>query len=67
MHYEVSTVDTHKWNQGEIRATIESAINASLHQANALEDSKVVNDLPGMPPDREIEFAIELVPRTEAI
>jgi hypothetical protein len=59
----------------EFQATTESAINASLNKTNAVEDSRVVSefpdvfpeDLPGMPPDREIEFAIELVPGTAPI
>jgi hypothetical protein len=59
----------------EFQATTESAINASLNKANAVEDSRVVGefpdvfpeDLPGMPPDREIEFIIELVPGTAPI
>jgi hypothetical protein len=41
----------------------------------ALEDIRVVNefpdvfpeDLPGMPPDRDIEFSIELIPGTAPI
>ena len=59
----------------EFQATTESAINASLNKANAVEDSRVVSefpdvfpeDLPGMPPNREIEFIIELVPGTAPI
>jgi hypothetical protein len=44
-------------------------------EGKALEDIKVVNefpdvfpkDLPGMPPDRDIEFSIELIPGTAPI
>jgi hypothetical protein len=44
-------------------------------KAKALEDIRVVQDypdvfpeeLPGMPPDRDIEFLIELLPRTPPI
>jgi hypothetical protein len=44
-------------------------------KANALEDIRVVQEypdvfpeeLPGMPPDRDIEFVIELLPRTPPI
>lgn len=49
--------------------------NIQLNQAHDVEEIRVVSDfpdvfpkeLPGMPPDREIEFAIELVPGTAPI
>jgi hypothetical protein len=47
----------------------------NLVVGKALEDIRVVNefpdvfseDLPGMPPDRDIEFSIELIPSTTPI
>jgi hypothetical protein len=61
----------------EFVALVQSGSDNKLNQtkAIALEDIKVVQDypdvfpeeLPGMPPDRDIEFLIELLPRTPPI
>jgi hypothetical protein len=59
----------------EYQAKVEATERIQLNQANAVEELKVVSDfpdvfpeeLPGMPPDREIEFSIELVPGTAPI
>ncbi|WVZ93098.1 hypothetical protein U9M48_039107 [Paspalum notatum var. saurae] len=59
----------------EYQAVPSNAAKARLNQANAVAEIKVVNEfpdvfpeeLPGMPPDREIEFVIELVPGTAPI
>ncbi|WVZ79289.1 hypothetical protein U9M48_026887 [Paspalum notatum var. saurae] len=59
----------------EYQAVPSNTPEARLNQANAVADIKVVNEfpdvfpeeLPCMPPDREIEFAIELVPGTAPI
>jgi hypothetical protein len=53
--------------------TIHSTTNATL--AKAIEDTPIVyefpdvfpDDLPGLPPDREVEFKIELIPGTAPI
>ena len=53
--------------------TIHNIANATL--AKAIEDIPVVhefpdvfpNDLPGLPPDRDVEFKIELIPGTAPI
>jgi hypothetical protein len=56
---------------------VQSGPDSKLNQTKeiALEDIRVVQDypdvfleeLPGMPPDRDIEFLIELLPRTPPI
>jgi hypothetical protein len=61
----------------EFVAMVQSGRDSKLNQtkAIALEDIRVVQDypdifpeeLPGMPPDRDIEFLIELLPRTPPI
>jgi hypothetical protein len=61
----------------EFVALVQSGLDGKLNQtkAIALEDIKVVQDypdifpeeLPGMPPDHDIEFLIELLPRTPPI
>ncbi len=61
----------------EFVAMVQSGPDSKLNhtKAIALEDIRVVQDfpdvfpeeLPGMPPDREIEFVIELVPDTAPI
>jgi len=59
----------------EYQAWSEPIGEVKLNQANAVVDIRVVQeyldvfpeDLPGMPPDREIEFVIELVPGTAPI
>ncbi|WVZ88950.1 hypothetical protein U9M48_035417 [Paspalum notatum var. saurae] len=59
----------------EYQAVPSNAPEAHLNQINAVAEIKVVNEfpdvfpeeLPGMPPDREIEFVIELVPGTAPI
>jgi hypothetical protein len=61
----------------EFVAIVQSGLNSKLNQrkATALEDIRVVQDypdvfpeeLPGMPPDRDIEFLIELLPGTPPI
>jgi hypothetical protein len=58
----------------EFVALVQSGLDSMLNQtkAIALEDITVVQDypdifleeLPGMPPDRDIEFLIELLPET---
>jgi hypothetical protein len=61
----------------EFVATVQSDQGNMLNQTKviALEDIRVVQEypdvfpeeLPGMPPDRDIEFLIELLPRTPPI
>jgi tRNA splicing ligase len=59
----------------EYQAMQELVEKVKLNQANVVSEVRVVNEyldvfpeeLPGMPPDREIEFAIELVPGTAPI
>ena len=61
----------------EFVATLPSAADCAVNQlgGRSLQDIKVVcdypnvfpDDLPGMPPDREIEFAIDLLPGTAPI
>jgi hypothetical protein len=61
----------------EFVAMVQSGLDGKLNQtkAIALEDIRVVQDypdvfpeeLPGMPPDRDIEFLIELLPVTHPI
>jgi hypothetical protein len=61
----------------EFVAMVQSGLNSKLNQikAIALEDIRVVQyypnvfpeELPGMPPDRDIEFLIELLPGTPPI
>jgi hypothetical protein len=61
----------------EFVALVQSGPDGKLNQTKviALEDIRVVQDypnifpeeLPGMPPDRDIEFLIELLPRTPPI
>jgi len=59
----------------EYQAVPSNAPEARLNQINAVAEIKMVNEfpdvfpeeLPGMPPDREIEFVIELVPGTAPI
>jgi hypothetical protein len=59
----------------EYQAMQELVEKVKLNQANVVSEVRVVNEyldvfpeeLPGMPPDREIEFAIELVPDTAPI
>jgi hypothetical protein len=61
----------------EFVAMVQSGLHSKLNQtkAIALEDIRVVQDfpdvfpkeLPGMPPDRDIEFLIELLPGTPPI
>jgi len=59
----------------EYQAWSEPIGEVKLNQANVVVDIRVVQeypdvfpeDLPGMPPDREIEFVIELVPGTAPI
>jgi hypothetical protein len=63
--------------QIEFVATLPSVEGCSVNQLNgkSLEDIKVVCDypdvfpdeLPGMPPDREVEFVIDLLPGTAPI
>jgi hypothetical protein len=58
----------------EFVAMVQSGSDSKLNQTKviALEDIRVVQDysdvfpeeLPSMPPDRDIEFLIELLPRT---
>ena len=57
------------------KSTNEIVDKIQLNQAKAVEEIKIVNEfpdvfpekLPGMPPDRDIEFVIELVPSTAPI
>jgi hypothetical protein len=61
----------------EFVAMVQSGSDSKLNQtrAIALEDIRVVKDFPdvfpkellGMPPDRDIEFLVELLPRTPPI
>src|SRR5438132_9914408 len=59
----------------EYQSDIEVLDNVQLNQAQAVEEIRIVNEfpdvfpeeLPGMPPDRDIEFVIELVPGTAPI
>ncbi|WVZ96332.1 LOW QUALITY PROTEIN: hypothetical protein U9M48_041987 [Paspalum notatum var. saurae] len=59
----------------EYQAVPSNAPEARLNQINAVAEIKVVNEfpdvfpeeLPGMPPNRDIEFVIELVPGTAPI
>ncbi|WVZ79890.1 hypothetical protein U9M48_027415 [Paspalum notatum var. saurae] len=59
----------------EYQAVSSNAPEANLNQINAVAAIKVVNELPdvfpeellGMPPDREIEFVIDLIPGTAPI
>ena len=59
----------------EYQSDIEVLDNIQLNQAQAVEEIRIVNEfpdvfleeLPGMPPDRDIEFVIELVPGTAPI
>ena len=61
----------------ELVCTLPSAAEGSVHQLDdkSLEDIKVVcdypdvfpNKLPGMPPDRDVEFIIDLLPGTAPI
>ena len=61
----------------ELVCTLPSAAEGSVHQLDdkSLEDIKVVCDypdmfpdeLPGMPPDRDVEFVIDLLPGTENV
>ncbi len=59
----------------EYQSDIEALDNIQLNQAQAVEETRIVNEfpdvfpeeLPGMPPDRDIEFVIELVPGTAPI
>ena len=61
----------------EFVATVPSATDCVVNQldGNRLEDIRVVcefsdvfpDDLPGMPPDRDIEFVVELLPGTAPI
>ena len=59
----------------EYKATTEIIDNIQLNQAQAVEEIRVVNEFPdvfpkeqpGMPPNRDIEFVIELVPGTAPI
>jgi hypothetical protein len=62
---EIEYVGTPSSNSGTVNSV----------EGKALEDIKVVSefpdvfpkDLPGMPPDRDIEFSIELIPGTAPI
>ena len=66
-----------KGEKVELVATAPSAAGCSVNQLNgkSLEDIKVVCDypdvfpdeLPGMPPDRDVEFIIDLLPGTAPI
>ena len=59
----------------EFSSPTESSKKVQLNQVNATEEIRVVREfpdvfpeeLPGMPPDRDIEFTIELVPGTAPI
>jgi hypothetical protein len=61
----------------EFIATLPSAADCAVNQlkANSIEDIRVVSeypdvfldDLPGMPPERDIEFIIDLLPGTAPI
>src|SRR6266498_3006032 len=59
----------------EYQSDIEVLDNIQLNRAQAVEEIRIVNEfpdvfpeeLPGMPPDRDIEFVIELVPGTAPI
>src|SRR5207237_4644834 len=61
--------------QVEYKSTAEVADSIQLNQAQAVEEIRIVSEfpdvfpeeLPGMPPDRDIEFIIELVPGTATI
>ena len=57
------------------KSTDEVVDRIQLNQAKAVEEIRIVNEFPdvfpeellGMPPDRDIEFVIELVPGTAPI
>jgi hypothetical protein len=61
--------------QGDRHAHIEVQLQLNALKGAKLEDIPVVNEfqgvfpqeLPGMPPDREIEFTIDLIPGTTPI
>jgi hypothetical protein len=61
--------------QGDQHAYIEVQLQLNALKESRLEDILVVNkfqdvfpqELPGMPPDREIEFTIDLIPGTTPI
>jgi hypothetical protein len=61
--------------QGDRNARLEAKLQLNVLKENIIEDIPVVREfqdvfpqeLPGMPPDREIEFTIDLVPRTTPI
>jgi hypothetical protein len=64
-------------NQSTRRENTPSSNSRTVNsvEGKALEDIRVVSefldvfpeDLPGMPPDRDIEFSIELIPGTASI
>jgi hypothetical protein len=61
--------------QGDRHAHVKVQLQLNALQGSRLEDIPVVNEfqdvfpqeLPGMPPDREIEFTIDLIPGTTPI
>src|SRR6266511_1050544 len=59
----------------EYQSDIEAPDSIQLNQVQAAEEIRIVDEfpdvfpeeLPGMPPDRDIEFVIELVPGTDSM